>query len=137
MNQTMVKCEVLSWGIAPAPRCSHGIFTCSRMEKTTHPGLPKGADLSWIGFNDPTPPFFGTNGNRRSVNGVLSNTYVEIVIYWAGSFHRFESLRNDCSISMLSGMIILSNSWTSQTSPSSSSVTSSAHIFWEHSSEPD
>ena len=59
MSQKMVKCEVSSWGIAPAPWYSHGISTCSRMEKTAHLGIPEGADLNWIGFTDPIPPFVG------------------------------------------------------------------------------
>jgi len=62
MSQKMVKCEVSSWGIAPAPRYSYGMVTWSRMEKTAHSGIPEGAegaDLSWIGFTDPIPPFVG------------------------------------------------------------------------------
>jgi hypothetical protein len=34
MSQKMVKCEVSSWGIAPALWNHHGKITCSRMEKT-------------------------------------------------------------------------------------------------------
>ena len=42
MSQKMVKCKVSTWGVAPAPQYSHGIMTCSRMEKTAHAEIPAG-----------------------------------------------------------------------------------------------
>ena len=37
------------------------------MEKTAHSGIPEGADLSWIGFTDPIPPWRASLGTRTKL----------------------------------------------------------------------
>ena len=53
----MVKCEVSSWGVAPAPRYSDGFITFSWTEKSAHSGLPEGTGLNRIGRSDLSPVF--------------------------------------------------------------------------------